>query len=97
MKRTLREDKAPKVKSAQLQGSTAMQDGGKARRSHQSLPEILELKPSSKRHEGSLEDPGFDEELRVYKEGAGINTRAGCVTRRNSRVPDGKADDAGNE
>ena len=44
-----------------------MQDGGKARRSHRNLPEILELEPNGKRHEGSLEDPSLVEELRVYE------------------------------
>ena len=51
-----------------------MQDGGKARRSHRSLPEILEHEPNSKRPEGSLEHPSLDEELLVYEEGAGDNT-----------------------
>ena len=58
--------------------------GGRATRSHRSLLEILELEPNSKRHKGSLEDPSVDEELRVYEEGAGNITRAGCVARRDS-------------
>ena len=33
---------------------------GEARRSHRSLSEILEIEPSRKRHDGSLEDPGLD-------------------------------------
>ena len=70
-----------------------MQHGGIARRSHRSLPEILELEPSRMRHDGSLEDPGLDEKFRVYKEGSGNNTRAGSYSRRNSQVPDGEADD----
>ena len=81
---SLREDKGTRVKSAQLQGSTAMQDRGKARRSHRSLTEILELESNSKRNEGSLEYPSLDEELRVYEEGAGDNTQGGCVARRDS-------------
>ena len=44
-------------------------------------PETLELEPSSKRHDGSLEDRNLDEKLRVYKEGAGNNTQVECVTR----------------
>ena len=64
----------------------------KTRRSHRTLPKILELEISSKRHEETLEDPGLDEELR-----AGNKTRAGCVTHRDSRVPEFPANDAGNE
>ena len=39
----------------------------------------------------------MDEELRDRKERAGNITRAGRVTRRDSRVPDGEADDVENE
>ena len=67
-------DKGPRANSAKLQGSTVMQDGGKARRSHRSLPKILELEPNSKSYEGSLEDPSLDEVLRVYEEEPGHNT-----------------------
>ena len=70
---------------------------GGTRRSHRSLSENLEFESSSKRHEGSLENPGEDEELRVRKEGARNKTRVGRVTRRDSRVPDSEADDVGNE
>ena len=39
----------PRANSAQFQGSTTMQDWEKARRSHRSLPENLELEPNSKK------------------------------------------------
>ena len=42
-------------------------------------------------------NPGVDEELRNRKERAGNITRAGRVTRRDSRVPDGEVDDVGIE
>ena len=66
---------------------------GETRRPHRGLSEVLELESSSKRHEGSLEGPGVDEEFRVRKERVRNNTRAGRITHCDSRVPD----DVGNE
>ena len=63
--------KDPELKVLNFRG----QDGGKARRSHRCVAEI---------HEGRLNDPSLDKELRVYEEGAGNITRAGCVALRDS-------------
>ena len=67
--------------------------GGETRRSRRGLSEVLELESSSRRHE----DPGVDEEFRVRRERFRNNTRAGRITHCDSRVPDGEADDVGNE
>ena len=74
-----------------------MKDEGGTRRSHRGLSEVLELESSSMRHEIDLKDPVVDEVFRVRKERFRNNTRAGRVTRCDSRVPDGEADDVGDE
>ena len=69
-------NKGPRANSSQLQGQLQCRMGENEKVPHRSLSEILEIESSSKRHEGSLQDHGVDEELRVHKEGAGNNTRA---------------------
>ena len=57
---------------------------------------VLEPESSDEGQEGSLEDPGVDEEFRIHEKGIGYDTRAGCPTRCRVRVPDGEKNDPGN-
>ena len=57
----------------------------------------MEPESSGEGQEGSLEDPGVDEEFRIHEKGIGNDTRAGFPTRCRPRVPDGEKNDPGNE
>ena len=89
--------KDPEIIVLNFRGRLRCRRGGETRRSHRGVSEVLELESSDKGHEGILEDPGVDEELRVRKERVANKTRAGRVTRCDARVPDGEADDFGKE
>ena len=62
-----------------------------------SIPSFATCFSTGEGEEGSLEDPGVDEEFRIHEKGIGKDTRARCPTRCRPPVPDGEKNEPGNE